>query len=329
MRIDNMSWVQQRGNEERQTQSLLLTDTRPSWQSRCFNKLLRLLPFKKSLASASAVQEHLRRVAQKPASYEPPDLGRDINVSLKHVAGWPVYTTAPSKRPDTDSYVVFLHGGGFINEIVRAHWRFVAHLTSHAPVRCIVPIYPLIPRVTAKDLVPATGELLRKILEDAGSAKVTVIGNSAGAGLAIAAAQWLRDSGYRQPDGLILISPWLDASMNHAEKMAIAPHDPMQDIPGIAEIARLYAGDLDITHPYVSPLYGGFHALAPMLVFSGTLDLLYPDSVDLETKALAAGVPVELHLRQGQPHNYAGLLPTPEGREALAVMIRALRQELA
>jgi acetyl esterase/lipase len=38
--------------------------------------------------------------------------------------------------------------------------------------------------------VPATGELLRKLLENAGPAKVTVVGNSAGAALGLAAAQW-------------------------------------------------------------------------------------------------------------------------------------------
>jgi acetyl esterase/lipase len=64
-----------------------------------------------------------------------------------------------------------------------------------------------------------------------------------------------------------------------------------------------------------------------MLVFAGTHDLLYPDSVDLAAKATAAGVSVELHLRRGQPHNYAGM-PTPEGREAREIILRALAQGL-
>jgi len=70
-------------------------------------------------------------------------------------------------------------------------------------------------------------------------------------------------------------------------------------------------------------LNGHFRGLAPILVFSGTRDLFYPDCVDLADKARAAGVPVELHLRQGQPHNYAAL-PTPEGREARAIIRRAV-----
>lgn len=306
-----------------QIQQLLPDGARPSWQSRCINGLLRLLPIKKRTASAAAVQEHVRRLALRPAPHEPTGLGRGVEVTLKTVSGWPVYHTAPSANPGVGNYVVFLHGGGYINEIVRAHWRLVGYLTRHARVRCVVPIYPLAPRATAKEVVPATGDLLRKLLEDAGPSKVTVVGNSAGAGLALAAAQWLRDAGYRQPDGLVLISPGVNASINRPEQVAIAARDPVQDIPGIIEAGRLYAGDLDIAHPYVSPLNGDFRGLAPMIVFSGTLDLLYPDSVELAAKARAAGVPVEFHLRQDQPHNYAGM-PTPEGRQAREIILRAV-----
>ena len=305
----------------------LADDAGPSWQSRCINSLLRLLPIKKQTASAAAVQAHVRKLAVRPASHAPTGLGRGVEVTLSNVGGWPVYYTMPSSTRDAGNYVVFLHGGGYINEIVRAHWRFIGDLTRNARVRCVVPIYPLAPGATAKDVVPATGELLRKLLDDVGPAKATLVGNSAGAGLAVAAAQWLRDSGYRQPSGLVLISPGVDASVNSPEHVTIAASDPVQDIPGMMEAGRLYAGDLNVAHPYVSPLNGDFHALAPMVVFSGTLDLLYPDAIELVAKARAAGVPADLHLRRGQPHNYAGL-PTPEGRQARAIIRRVVTRGL-
>ena len=328
MGVGKISSAQQLRPDRENVQALQPDDARPSWQSRCINGLLRLLPIKKRLASAAAVQEHVRRLALRPASYEPTGLGRGVEVSVKKSAqGWPVYHTASSAHPGIGSYVLFLHGGGFVNEIVRAHWRFVAYLNRHAGVRCVIPIFPLAPGATAKDIVPAMGELLRKLLEDAGAAKVTVVGNSAGANLGLAAVQWLRDAGYRQPDGLVLISPGLEASVSRAEQIEIAVRDPLQDIPGLVEAGRMYAGELDLAHPYVSPLNGDFHGLAPMTVFSGTLDLLYPDSVDLAAKARAAGVPVELHLRHGQPHNYAAM-PTPEGRQARAAIVRVLAQGL-
>lgn len=309
-------------DDGRLAEDWLPMDVEPSWQSRAIERLLRLLPIKKQMSSAAVVQEHVRRLSLNPASYAPVGLGRDVEVKLRGWAGWPVYDVAPSYGTSRNC-VLFLHGGGFINEIVRAHWRFVAHWTRAARVRCVVPIYPVAPRGTAKEIVPAVGALLRRILEEAGSEKVTLIGNSAGGGMALAAAQWLRDSGCRQPSEIVLISPALDASVSRPEQARIARVDPMNDIPGMHEVARMYAGDLDISHPYVSPLNGDLRGLAPMVVFAGTHDLLYPDSVALANRARVAGVPVELHLRKGQPHNYAGM-PTPEGREARAFILRVL-----
>lgn len=89
------------------------------------------------------------------------------------------------------------------------------------------------------------------------------------------------------------------------------------------EAFRMYAGDLDLTHPFVSPLNGSFDGVAPMLIFSGTHDLYHADIVALANQAARAGVPVEMHVRNGQPHNYP-LLPTPEGREAREVIARAI-----
>lgn len=303
--------------------SFLKQEGTPSWQSRFFTGLLRLLPIKRQTATAEAVQRRVRKLALHPPSHKPVGLGAGVNVTLQQFAGWPVYYTSPAAGTPVHHYVVFLHGGGYINEIVKAHWKILGTLTRSTGVHCVVPIYPLAPKGTASKVVPVVGALLRQLLQDAGTAKVTLMGNSAGAGMAVAAAQWLRDNGHPQPFQLLLISPGLDATVSSPEQQQLAATDPIQDIPGMQEGARLYAAELDITHPYVSPLRGDLHGLAPMMIFSGTLDLLYPDSIALATKARAAGVAVELHLRRGQIHNYVAL-PTPEGKEAMALIMKAV-----
>src|SRR5229473_6020219 len=98
MSVARMSSAQQVREDRRTPQDL--DDVGPSWQSRCINGLLRLLPLKKRLASAAAVQEHVRKLALRPASYEPTGLGRGVEVTLKSVAEWPVYYTTPSANPD-------------------------------------------------------------------------------------------------------------------------------------------------------------------------------------------------------------------------------------
>ena len=295
----------------------------PSLQSRMFNGLLRILPLKRRWSSAAAVQAQVRKLEARPASHNPPKLGRDVRIALESCNGWPVYRITPSANPHVENYAFFLHGGGFINEIVPGHWRFAGWLTRHAPACCYVPIFPLAPKATAKLVVPAVGRMLRELMETVGAEKVSLIGNSAGGGLALAAAQWLRDSGFAQPKTIILISPLLDASVSGVEHAAIAPRDVMLDVPGLAEAGRLYAGDLEISHPYVSPPHGDLSKLAPMLVFTGTNDLLHPDSIALADKTTQVGVPVELHVQSGLPHSYA-FLPAPEGLEAREIIARAV-----
>src|SRR5262249_17271864 len=135
----------------------------PSLQSRLLNGLLRILRLKRRWKSAAVVQAQVRRQAARPASHRPPGLGRDVAVTLGNWADWPVYHTTPSTNPTVKNHVLFLHGGGYINEIVRGHWRFIGWLTRYAPACCTVPIFPLAPQGTATHVVPAVGHLLREL----------------------------------------------------------------------------------------------------------------------------------------------------------------------
>lgn len=300
-----------------------IDETNPSWQTRIVICLLRLFKIKQKKASASAVKMRLQKLKFQPASHKPKGLGRGIEVKLKEINGWPVYYTTPCSASNSDSYVVFLHGGGYIDEIVPGHWKIIGEMNRKGKVHCIVPIYPLAPEATADQVVPAMGKLLLKVFEEIGPSKISIVGNSAGAALALASTQWLRDHNFRLPDRLVLISAGLDASSISEEQKEIEQHDPLLDIEGALYGAKLYAGALDLKHPFVSPLNGDLHKLPPMLVFAGTLDFLYPNSIELKRKAESVGVKVELYLKKGQPHNYPGL-PTPEGTEALNLIIDAV-----
>lgn len=288
-------------------------DVQPTRRSRLMDQLVLLSGRRKWWASSAVVQERTRRLALRPAPHHPVRLGRSVRVDLRFAEGWTVYHLEPA-RGSVQHHVVFLHGGAYVHEIVGSHWKFVGDLVDKANTHCVVPIYPLAPRGTAGEVVPVTGRIVSELMKAHGPQKVTVIGNSAGGGLSLAAAQWLRDNGHPQPHALILICPGVDGTLTRCTP-AIADRDVMQDLPGMIEAFRLYAGDLDVTHPFVSPLHGNLEGLAPMLLFTGTHDLYHPDIVALANHAARAGVSVEMHVRNGLPHNYP-LLPTPEGREA-------------
>lgn len=297
-------------------------DVRASLRSRLLDRLILLTGRKKWWASAAVVQERARKLALRPAPHHPVRLARNIKTDLRFAEGWPVYHIEATRSAGALHHVVFLHGGAYVHEIVATHWSFVSHLANETNAHCVVPIYPLAPRGTAKEVVPATGRILRDLIETVGQQNVTVVGNSAGGGLSLAAAQWLRDAGHPQPNSLILICPGVDGALTQCTP-ADPAHDVMQDVPGMLEAFRMYAGGLNVAHPFVSPSNAQLDGLAPMLMFTGTHDLYHPDIVAFANKAAAAGVPVEMHVRNGLPHNYP-LLPTPEGREARAIIARAV-----
>ncbi|WP_371680095.1 alpha/beta hydrolase fold domain-containing protein [Streptomyces sp. NBC_01276] len=287
----------------------------PSLRSRALSAALVATGRRRRSATAEAVRAKVARSARRPASHLPPrSLGRVAEVSRTFVGAWPVYDASP-RGAEPVARVLYVHGGTFVDELVRPHWSLIRTLVTRAGARVVVPAYVLAPRGTADRTVPVAADLLSGLIESGGAGGTVLVGDSAGAGLALAAAQRLRERTGAQPSRIVLISPWLDVSMSHPGQAAIEPADPVLTRAGLAEAGRLYAGTLPFDDPRVSPLHGSFEGLAPLTVFTGTRDVLSTDSRELLRRARAAGVEVEWHEEPGLPHGYP-LLPVPEGRAA-------------
>jgi acetyl esterase/lipase len=132
-------------------------DAQPSLQSRLIDRLVLLTGRRKWWASAAAVQQRARRLALRPASHRPVRLRRNVKVDLRFAEGWPVYHIEPARTGSARHHVIFLHGGAYIHEIVGAHWSFIGYLVDETNTHCVVPIYPLAPRGTAKQVVLPLG----------------------------------------------------------------------------------------------------------------------------------------------------------------------------
>ncbi|MFD3870007.1 alpha/beta hydrolase fold domain-containing protein [Streptomyces sp. NPDC058623] len=300
----------------------------PSLRSRALSAALIATGRRRRFASAEAVRARVAESARRPSSHLPPrSLGRVAEISRTFVGAWPVYDASPrGEEPVTQ--VLYVHGGAYINELVRPHWSMIRTLVTRAGARVVVPAYILAPRGTADRTVPVAADLLSGLIEGGGAGGTVLIGDSAGAGLALAAAQRLRERTGAQPSRIVLISPWLDLTMSHPGQAAIEPGDPMLARPGLVEAGRLYAGVLAPDDPRVSPLHGSFAGLAPMTVFTGTRDVLTTDSRELLRRARGAGVEVEWHEEAGLPHGYP-LMPIPEGRTARDRIVELVRASAA
>jgi acetyl esterase/lipase len=281
---------------------------------------------RRQYASAEATRATMAALAAEPADSKPPGrMRRRVSVAERgDGAGWLVYEVAP-RRGEAVATVLFLHGGAYFREIRGWHWKLVAHLARTVPARVVVPIYELAPSGTAASVVPAALALAEG-LAGAGL-PFFLVGDSAGAGMALAVAQELFARA-AAPAGLVLISPWADISCTDPGLEERARRDPWLQPAGLAAAGEAYRGSLPADHPWVSPLFGELAGVGPVLVFSGTDDILNADAQRLVRALLAAGERVEFVEAAGMIHDYP-LQPTPEGRAARRVMTSWLKARIA
>ena len=127
--------------------------------------------------------------------------------------------------------------------------------------------------------------------------RVGVYGDSAGGGLALSAIQRLVADNEPVPASLVLVSPLLDVTMSNPAIASV--DDPVLDAAALRESGLKWAGPLDPKDPSVSPLYGSLERLPPTYVYSGSLDVLYPDVLVLQATCAATRCAGDVGSTQG------------------------------
>ena len=146
-----------------------------------------------------------------------------------------------------------------------------------------------------------------------GAENVSVYGDSAGGGLALAAVQELVRHGQPVPSRMVLASPWLDVTLRNPAIQFIGNLDYL-NAPLLRKDGQLWAGNLDPTDPRVSPLYGSLAGLPPTAVYSGSLEVFAPDVLVLQGKALATpGADFTFILRKGELHDWPAAVVLTRG----------------
>ena len=113
----------------------------------------------------------------------PPRLRPEVSIELQTRSGWPIYTvTTPSSAPERT--VIYLHGGGWVNEIKSQHWQLAAHIAVEAQAAVIVPIYPLAStsRGRAHTVIPDMADLISAQIAQHGWVRI-FLDNQAGGGV--------------------------------------------------------------------------------------------------------------------------------------------------
>jgi len=124
---------------------------------------------------------------------------------------------------------------------------------------------------------------------------------------------------------VILISPWLDATMSNPKVTALEPRDRMLGRAGLVEAGRWWAGPHDPRSPLVSPILDSLANLPPVHTYQGAWDLFAADAEEMTDKIRSAGGDAELHLYPDAFHVFVGAPWTSEARAALRDIASLLR----
>ena len=215
--------------------------------------------------------------------------------------GMPVVQITPA-HPD-GKYVVAIHGGAFIFPPSIFHWVDYTVMAYQTGATIEVPIYPLLQQGgTAGTVVPKIADFIN--MEDAqhGVNNVSVIGDSAGGNLALAAVEYMVAHGEPVPSSMVLLSPWLDVSLTNPNIALV--HDPLLPVGPGQVIGKEWAGNLPENNYMVSPLYGSLNGLPPTYVYEGSMDSLAPDVLVLQHNAALTGAPISFTLAKGEIHDW-------------------------
>ena len=220
--------------------------------------------------------------------------------------------------------VLYLHGGGYFACSPQTH-RPIAARFAQGGLAIFSPDYRLAPEhpfpAAVDDAVAAYRGLVAQGIPPG---SLTVAGDSAGGGLALALLVSLRDAGDPLPAAAMLFSPWTDLAGTGETLRTNHRWDAMFPGQGMDRAAAPYLAGADPRNPLASPLYAELHGLPPLLLHAGSWEILLDDSRRVVERARAAGTQATLETWPVVPHVWQ-LFPMPETGQSMRKAIAFLR----
>ncbi|WP_371053875.1 alpha/beta hydrolase fold domain-containing protein [Rhodococcus gordoniae] len=242
----------------------------------------------------------LERRAMFAATEIDPALG--VTAGDAEFAGVPCRTVRAGDR----ATILYLHGGGYRMGSPEAYNAYAAKIAAGAEATVVLPRYRLAP----ENPFPAglrDALAVYEALTAEAEGPIVLAGDSAGAGLAAAVIVAAKASGLRTPDGLMLLSPWLDL---HCSSLFYETAPDVFFPLATAESAREdYLQGAPARDPLASPLLADHTGFPPTLIQVGGNEALVGDALGLAESLANANVTCTLEVVAEQGHTWPLIQP--------------------
>jgi acetyl esterase/lipase len=215
---------------------------------------------------------------------------------------------AAAASADSRGRILYLHGGAYCVGAPLTHRALTSRLARATNLPVFVADYRLAPEHRFPSALDDAVAACRSLLQ---AGPVVIAGDSAGGGLALATALYLRRHEIGSAAALVLFSPWADLTLS-AITDDPAEKEVMLSVAWLADCARHYLAGENASTPLASPIFADLRGLPPTLIQAGGDELLRSDAIRVKEALVSAGVTTQCEIVPGLWHTFqlhAGLLP--------------------
>lgn len=210
--------------------------------------------------------------------------------------------------------LVYLHGGAFYFGPVKEHWDYFGQISKRTGMAGLMVDYRLAPQ---HPYPAAIDDIVNAVLKTDLPEKWFFLGDSSGGGKAVAAYYRLKEKGGPLPAKILMMSPWIDSTLENPALRLNEHEDVMMTIKRLSNAAAAYTDGQDLRDPEISPMFGNIEGLPPVLIQMGTADLLLWDARKFYLKCLDEGVDVKYEETPDAFHDFMMIPFLPEAQKAI------------
>ncbi len=233
----------------------------------------------------------------------PQKANESCDIETKEFMSRKIFIIKPKTEQLSKKVILYFHGGAYVAEATTLHWDFLEKLANDTKSTIVMPDYPLTPKYTYKDVFNMVEPLYKEIISKVDAKNLVMMGDSAGGGITLALAEKISQNNIQLPSKTILISPWLDVTLTNEKIKEVQKNDKDLNKEKLLIAGISYARDEEGMKSYlVKPINGPLSKLKNVIIYTGTYDILNPDTHLLQEKAKKEGIDIQIKEYEQAPH---------------------------
>lgn len=278
-----------------------------SFKSKFVNYMFKFTGAKKNYLTEDNIKKFINKYIKTVSSYTLLD---NMCSKKEKIGDNYVYFYNGDFENPKGKFLIYIHGGSFLEEAIDYQINFAKKIAELTNSTLIIPRYTLVPDGNYKKLYSLMDSIYEMVVDT--DLEFNLLGDSSGGGFVLAYSMKLRDDEIKLPKNIMMLSPWLDLSMENSELLESVKLDNLSGIDGNIYCGKLWADGLDVKNSIISPMYGKFNNLSKITIATGGYDILRPDCVKFSKLLDNENIDYNYIEYKNQGHDF-GCYPTKEG----------------